>query len=411
MDVPTDERLAATLARREDEERLAVGRRLNQLRIVGGGSWAATMLAFWLRDGDVFGPMLIVATFVFASAVALEVFRDRALASRALLASALWIEIPAFFFAFLPLAVQGTPYAAATINSALAGYLLAVMFAALLMGPLGLAVTTALALAGELVLQWLAGTHPANMLLTVSALGVFGAVSGAVVHRTLGLARRVAQDQARLDRLGRYFSPAVVERIVQTGPDIGAGEHREVSVLVADLRDFTALTASMGGRDVVQLLTGWHGRMVREIFANGGTLDKFIGDGILAYWNAPLPQPDHAVRAVTCGLDMLRALETLNAERAIRGEPPLKMGISIHTGQVVVGNVGTEERLEYTIIGDAVNLASRMDGLTKVHGVPILVSPSTRAQAEAAFRWRSLPAESIRGRAEPLATFVPERVH
>lgn len=411
MDVPTDERLAATLARREDEERLAVGRRLNHLRILGGGSWATTMLAFWLRDGDVFGPMLIVATFVFASAVALEVFGDRALASRALLASPLWIEIPAFFFAFLPLAAQGTPYAAATINSALAGYLLAVMFAALLMGPLGLTVTTALALAGELVLQWLAGTHPANMLLTVSALGVFGAVSGAVVHRTLGLARRVAQDQARLDRLGRYFSPAVVERIVQTGPDIGAGEHREVSVLVADLRDFTALTASMGGRDVVQLLTGWHGRMVREIFANGGTLDKFIGDGILAYWNAPLPQPDHAVRAVTCGLDMLGALETLNAERAARGEPPLKMGISVHTGQVVVGNVGTEERLEYTIIGEAVNLASRMDGLTKVHGVPILVSPSTRAQAEAAFRWRPLPAESIRGRAEPLATFVPERVH
>lgn len=155
------------------------------------------------------------------------------------------------------------------------------------------------------------------------------------------------------------------------------------------------------------MLRAYHSRMVDEIFANGGTLDKFIGDGILAYFGAPLDQPDHAVRAVTCALDMLAALDRLNAERAPAA--PLRMGVAVHTGTVIVGDIGTERRLEYTIIGDAVNVASRMDGLTKIHGAPLLVSPTTMAAAKDAFDWDEKPALEVRGRKEPLVTYVPAR--
>jgi len=181
-------------------------------------------------------------------------------------------------------------------------------------------------------------------------------------------------------------------------------------VLFSDIRDFTTMSGALPPADVVRLLNEYYGHMVERIFQHGGTLDKFIGDGIMAYFGAPLPDADHAAHALECALAMLDELARLNTERAERGEAPLRIGIGLHTGVAVVGDIGSPaRRLDYTAIGDTVNIASRIEGLTKQAGTPVLVSAATRDRVGARYTWRAFPPMSVRGKAEPMALFAPER--
>jgi adenylate cyclase len=178
-------------------------------------------------------------------------------------------------------------------------------------------------------------------------------------------------------------------------------------VLFSDIRGFTSLSETAAPEEVVALLNRYFTRQVEIIFKHGGTLDKFMGDGIMAFWGAPTAYPDHARRAVAAALEMSAALDEFRGELGTLGAA-LDIGIGLHTGNAVVGFIGSEERLDYTAIGDTVNSASRIEGLTK--GVSrILVSKTTREAAGEAFDWLDHGQHRAKGRGEELHLFQPRR--
>jgi len=183
------------------------------------------------------------------------------------------------------------------------------------------------------------------------------------------------------------------------------GTRREMSVLFSDMRGFTALTERGRPEDIVSQLNDYFTRMVQVLFEHRGTLDKFVGDMVMALFGAPLDDEDHAEHAVQTALAMVRALDLLNAEWAGFGIPRLDIGIGINTGEMVAGNIGSSAIMSYTVIGDAVNLGARLESLNKEYGTRIIISEATRARLKGQYDIRPLGSVTVKGKSQSVAIY------
>jgi adenylate cyclase len=201
-------------------------------------------------------------------------------------------------------------------------------------------------------------------------------------------------------------SPEVADAVLRDpGLGVAAGSRREVSVMFADVGGFTGLAEALAPERVVTLLNEYFDAVCALVLESGGTVNELRGDGILAFWGAPVPTPDHAARACAAALRCRERLARLDAAWAARGLPSRRFRIGVHTGEVVVGEIGTRERAKYGAVGDAVNLASRLEGANKVYGTSALVSEATRDAAGEGFAFRELDRVRVAGREAPVRLF------
>jgi adenylate cyclase len=205
----------------------------------------------------------------------------------------------------------------------------------------------------------------------------------------------------------QYLSPGVIA-LIERDPQKyirPGGETKELTVMFSDIRGFTSLSEGMTADELVLLLNEYLSAMTDVIFRNLGTLDKYIGDAIMAFWGSPYPQSDHALRACTCALEMISGLEKLNEKWQAQGRKEISIGIGLNTGPVNVGNMGSAKRLAWTVMGDNVNLASRLEGMTKQYRSRIVISEGTYRQIAQHFVCRELDRIRVKGKSQPVVVY------
>jgi adenylate cyclase len=204
----------------------------------------------------------------------------------------------------------------------------------------------------------------------------------------------------------RFVSKDVYEQLVADPASARVGgARRDMSVLFADIRGFTTFTEQGRPEEVVAQLNEYFSRMVEVVFAHRGTVDKFVGDMVMALFGAPLADADHADHAVRAALGMLAALQELNARWAAEGRPALDIGIGVNSGDMVAGIIGSDTVMSYTVIGDAVNLGSRLESLNKEYGTHLIVSEATKARLKGRYDMKPLGAVTVKGKSEPVNIF------
>jgi adenylate cyclase len=267
---------------------------------------------------------------------------------------------------------------------------------------------------------WIARTvtHPVNILVDGvrrAAKGDFGVtvdiarkdeigeLADAFNDMTRGLAER---DRVR-DLLGKVVSHEVAEELMKKGVVLG-GEEREVTILFSDIRNFTPLSERMAPSEVLGILNAYLTRMSDIVERNGGVVDKYVGDAVMAIFGAPLVHEDDADRALHTAIEMVQALDELNREFRAQGRPELRIGVGVNTAVVVAGNMGSQRRLNYSVIGDGVNVAARLESLTKdqQYTAKIIVSDATLKKAKDRFETRFLGDVAVKGKSETTAIYA-----
>jgi adenylate cyclase len=402
---------AALVERALETQRARTARVLTQVRLAGVG--AVLLLGIFrahvAHEDDWRVLTAILGVYAAFAAALMVAVRLSARAARWAGLGVAFVDVPMVFLA------QSASIPVSPSPGGVAGFTLGILALLVLLGALSLDVRQVLIVAAtaavaEVVLQRQAGIRGGAWAAAVVVIGCAAAAAAHLVGRVRALVGGVAAEQRKRERLGRYFSPTVAERLQSERGAGSAPEAQELTVLFSDIRGFTRISGHLAPAEVVEMLNAYHGHMVETVFRHGGTLDKFIGDGIMAYFGAPIADADHALHAVDCALAMLEELDRYNAERAARQAPPLRIGIGLHTGVAVVGDIGSPaHRLEYTAIGDTVNVASRIEGLTKDVGRPVLVSAATREQIGDRYLFETVPPMNVRGKSAPLALYAPVR--
>lgn len=207
---------------------------------------------------------------------------------------------------------------------------------------------------------------------------------------------------------GQYVPPELVEEMAANPEQISMeGESREMSVLFSDVRSFTTISEKLEAKELAAMMNAYLSKQTAVVQKYRGTIDKYIGDAIMSFWGAPLPDKDHAMNAVRAGMDMVSAVRELDTEFDRRGWPRLNIGVGVNSGRMNVGNMGSEFRMAYTVMGDAVNLGARLEGLTKEYGVAFMISEYTRNQLPSDWAFRELDLVRVKGKDVPVAIYEP----
>jgi adenylate cyclase len=235
------------------------------------------------------------------------------------------------------------------------------------------------------------------------------ASNAAVAIERSQLQRHLHKEQTIRSNLERYLSPSIVDSIVTDSQAVELGTTRRmVTAVFVDIRNFTRISSEMQPDVVVEKLNNCFNQLVQIIFSFEGTLDKYLGDGLLAVWGAPISGDEDAMRAVEASIHMLHSMDELNKSwsKADKNHVPLNIGIGISTGPVLAGNIGTEKRMEYTIIGDDVNLAARLCEMAEPQ--QIILSENTWNQVKSEIKTRSLPPVNVKGKSSPVKVYSVE---
>lgn len=224
----------------------------------------------------------------------------------------------------------------------------------------------------------------------------------------------ISQEKRMKTTLYRYMTPSVADRVMALGEDVlMVGERKDVTVLFSDIRGYTTLTEALEAAEVVSMLNEYFETMVEAVFHCEGTLDKFIGDALMAVFGAPLPLSNHAWSAVKSALDMRRRLVVFNLDRLAKGQPELRVGIGLSSGEVVSGNIGSQRKMDYTVIGDGVNLSARLESITKQYGCDIVLSEHTYERCKDKIWVRELDLIRVKGKLDPVKIYelIGDRTH
>ena len=228
-----------------------------------------------------------------------------------------------------------------------------------------------------------------------------------IVNVLISYVIEIHSKQRLMDSFGQYIPPHLVNELSRSSKELSLeGESRTLTVFFCDLLSFTSISEELNPKQLNKLLNEYFTAMSEILFKHGATIDKYIGDAIMAFWNAPTKQEAHAQRSVEAALEMHTAILELEKQFIARGWPGPKMGIGINTGRANVGNMGSKYRMTYTAIGDAVNLASRIEGLTRNYRVPIVISEHTQKELQG-ICCRELDQVIVKGKKHPTRIFQP----
>jgi adenylate cyclase len=226
----------------------------------------------------------------------------------------------------------------------------------------------------------------------------------AIMNMAYGYLSEERRKKELREMFGQYVPPAYIEKLLQHHDSVES-ETKEMTVLFSDIRNFTTISESMSAAEIKALLNQFFDPMTRIIFEHHGTIDKYVGDMLMAFWGAPLSDPDHAHNALNAALEMRAMVAKLKQDFIAQGLPLIDIGIGINSGLMSVGDMGSHYRRAYTVIGDTVNLASRLETLTKTYGIAIIVGEKTQQLCKDAFVFRKIASVMVKGKLQPVIIF------